>query len=61
MNNVTTRNRIDRLEQEIYRKENLARKARRQGMMTTYGNYLSEVAWLKDKLQRLRTDPSRLI
>lgn len=61
MQKMTFHNRIDRLEQEIYRKETLARKARRQGMMTTYGNYLSEVAWLKDKLLRLRTDPNRVI
>jgi len=60
MNVQTQTNRVDKLEQEIRRKEILAVDARNKGMYTTFSNYKAEVAFLKSKLQKLRTDPNRL-
>lgn len=60
MNMRMQANKLDRIVQEIKRKEILAANAREKGMYTTFSNYKAEVAFLKSKLQKLRTDPNRL-
>ena len=52
---------IDRLEQEIKRKEMLARTAKNRGMLTTFGNYKTDIAVLKSRLEKLRTAPGRVL
>ena len=54
-------NRAKRIEQEIKRKQSLAMTAKKKGMHTTYGNYMSEIIVLKGRLQKLRTNPSAQI
>ena len=48
---------VNKLEQEIVRKERLARDAKEKGMHTTYSNYLMDISVLKTKLQKLGTSP----
>lgn len=46
------------LEQEILRKERMARDAKKNGMHATYGNYVMDISVLKAKLNRMRTSPA---
>ncbi|MBN1498094.1 MAG: hypothetical protein JXA07_15080 [Spirochaetes bacterium] len=46
-----------RIEQEIVRKERLARDAKSKGMNTTYSVYLNDIANLKAQLQKVSTGP----
>jgi hypothetical protein len=48
---------VNKIEQEIVRKERLARDAKAKGMHTTYSNYLMDISVLKTKLQKLGTSP----
>jgi hypothetical protein len=48
---------VNKIEQEIVRKERLARDAKEKGMHTTYSNYLMDISVLKTKLQKLGTSP----
>jgi hypothetical protein len=49
----------NKIEQEIVRKERLARDAKNKGMYTTYSNYVMDIAVLKTKLMKLSTGPLR--
>lgn len=53
--------RINRIEQEIVRKERLARDARQKGMHTVYSNYVMDISALKVELQKLATGPLRQV
>ena len=48
---------VNKIEQEIVRKERLARDAKKKGMHTTYSNYLMDISVLKTKLDKLGTSP----
>jgi hypothetical protein len=61
MKNLKESDKIHRIEQEIVRKERLARDAKDKGMHTTYSNYLMDVAVLKTRLNRLSTGPLRQV
>ena len=52
-------NRMERVKEQIQRQEIRAREAKEKGMNTAYRNCISEIAVLKSKLQKLRTDPNR--
>lgn len=54
-------NRINRIEQEIVRKERLARDAKAKGMHAVYSNYAMDISSLKVELQKLATGPLRQI
>jgi hypothetical protein len=51
-------NKVNRIEQEIVKKERLALDAKKKGMHATYGNYVLDISVLKDELNRLRTNPN---
>ncbi len=53
------RERLNRVEKEIKRKEALAREAKSKGMHSTYSTYLLDIVLLKKELQSLRTDPKK--
>jgi hypothetical protein len=55
MEKVKIGNSINKLEQEIIRKERLAFDAKKKGMHATYGNYLTDISVLKNELNRLTT------
>ncbi|OHD70951.1 MAG: hypothetical protein A2W19_08275 [Spirochaetes bacterium RBG_16_49_21] len=58
MGRVYFKNKVNRLEQEIVRKERLARDAKKKGMQASYGNYVLDISVLKDELNKLRTHPN---
>lgn len=53
--------RINRIEQEIVRKERLAREAKQKGMHAVYSNYVMDISSLKVELQKLATGPLRQV
>jgi hypothetical protein len=59
MNTRNVSDRISRIEQEIVRKERLARDAKNKGMHTTYSNYVMDISALKVEMQKLATGPLR--
>ena len=59
MKHVKIQNKVSELEQEIVRKEKLALDAKEKGMHTTYGNYLTDISVLKNKLNKLHTNPKQ--
>lgn len=50
---------LSRVEEEIKRMEEKAKKAKSKGMYATYSNYMVDISILKGQLQRLRTHPHR--
>lgn len=50
---------VNKLEQEIIRKERLAFDAKQKGMLATFSNYMTDVSVLKTELNLLRTSPKR--
>ncbi len=52
---------VNKIEQEIVRKERLARDAKKKGMHTTYSNYLMDISVLKTKLQKIGTSPLKQV
>jgi|RifCSP16_2_1023846.scaffolds.fasta_scaffold273619_1 hypothetical protein len=54
-------NMVNKIEQEIVRKERLARDAKEKGMHTTYSNYLMDISVLKTKLQKFGTSPLKKV
>jgi hypothetical protein len=50
---------LNRLEIEIRKKEQLAADAKDKGMHATYGNYMEDLVQLNVKLKKLQTDPFR--
>ena len=59
MKHVKIQNKVSELEQEIIRKEKLALDAKEKGMHTTYGNYLTDISVLKNKLSKFNTNPKQ--
>ncbi|MCP4137525.1 MAG: hypothetical protein GY754_41545 [bacterium] len=53
------RSRIQRLQEEIRRKEKRAMDAKDKGMNSTYRNYLMDLAILRTQMQKLLTNSSR--
>lgn len=54
-------NKVSLIEQEIVRKERLAREAKSKGMHAVYSNYLMDISILKGKLQKLSTGPLKYV
>ncbi|OHD63396.1 MAG: hypothetical protein A2176_00465 [Spirochaetes bacterium RBG_13_51_14] len=50
---------VNKIEQEIIKKERLARDAKKKGMLTVYSNYVMDISVLKTDLQKLATSPFR--
>mgnify|MGYP006991988321 CR=1 FL=1 len=50
-------NKANKIEQEIVRKERLARDAKNKGMHAVYSNYVMDISVLKAELQKLSTGP----
>jgi hypothetical protein len=61
MSSFVVRNKASELEQEIVRKERLATDAKKKGMYTTYGNYVTDISILKTKLSKLSTNPKKTL
>ena len=59
MSSFAVRNKANELEQKIVRKERLAIDAKKKGMYTTYGNYVTDISILKTKLSKLNTNPKQ--
>ncbi len=57
MNKTKVVDQASKIEQEIVRKERLARDAKSKGMHTTYSVYLNDISNLKAQLQKLSTGP----
>ena len=50
---------LNKVEQEIKRKEIKAKAAKQNGMHATYNNYMLDISILKTELNKLRTCPNR--
>ncbi len=50
-------NKANRIEQEIVKKERLARDAKNKGMHAVYSNYVMDISVLKAQLQKLSSGP----
>ncbi len=57
MRNEKFSNKANKIEQEIIRKERLARDAKNKGMHAVYSNYVMDISVLKTQLQKLSTGP----
>lgn len=51
--------RLSKVEEEIRKMEDRAKKAKAKGMHATYSNYMLDISILKGQLQKLRTYPHR--
>ncbi len=50
---------LSKVEDEIRKMEDKAKKAKAKGMHATYSNYMLDISILRGQLQKLRTFPHR--
>lgn len=61
MKRTKVSDRASKIEQEIIRKERMARDAKNKGMHAVYSNYVMDISVLRAELQKLSTGPLKYV